>query len=60
MLLAPYLLTFYRNTIHGLLQCGDHFLFEDAIGRIKRLPCAQFQYWDVRDSCTNGYIKTSH
>jgi hypothetical protein len=29
------------------LQYGDHFLFEDAIGRKKSLPCDQFQHWDV-------------
>jgi hypothetical protein len=45
MLLTPYLIAFYQNTVHRLLQYGDHFLFEDAIGRVKRLPCAQFQHW---------------
>jgi hypothetical protein len=47
MLLAPYLIAFYRNIVQGFIQYGDHFLFEDAIGRVKRLPCAQFQYWNV-------------
>ncbi|PMD14458.1 hypothetical protein NA56DRAFT_664780 [Hyaloscypha hepaticicola] len=46
-LLAPYLIVFYRTRIHGLLLYGDQFLFEDGIGRMKRLPCAQFQHWNV-------------
>ncbi|CZR69364.1 uncharacterized protein PAC_19264 [Phialocephala subalpina] len=45
MLLAPYLIAFYRIKVQGSLQYDDHFMFEDAIGRIKRLPCAQFQHW---------------
>jgi hypothetical protein len=47
MLLAPYMIAFYRNIGRGLLQYGDHFLLEDALGRIKKLPCAQFQHWNV-------------
>jgi hypothetical protein len=47
VLLAPYLAAFYRTKIPGLLLYGDQFLFEDGIGRIKRLPCAQFQHWNV-------------
>jgi hypothetical protein len=43
-LLAPNMIAFYRNMGRGLLQYGDHFLFEDALGRIKKLPCAQFQH----------------
>jgi hypothetical protein len=50
MLLAPYLIAFYRNTVQGLMLYGDHFLFEDAVGRIKRLPCIQFQHWNVHIS----------
>ena len=37
----------YRSSIQPLLLYGDHFLFEDAIGRRKWLPCLQFQFWDV-------------
>jgi hypothetical protein len=48
MLLVPYISIFYKNTIQHLILYGDHFLFEDAIGRVKRLPCAQFQHWNVR------------
>jgi hypothetical protein len=44
MLLAPYLIAFHKSTIQELLLYGDHFLFEDAIERIKRLPCNQFQH----------------
>lgn len=47
MLLAPYLVSFSRIKIPGFLQYGDYFVFEDAIGRIKRLPCAQFQHWHM-------------
>ncbi|CZR68162.1 uncharacterized protein PAC_18061 [Phialocephala subalpina] len=47
LLLAPYLIVFHRNLIQPLLMGGDHFLFEDAIGRMKRLPCMQFQHWDI-------------
>ncbi|KAF4625253.1 hypothetical protein G7Y89_g12917 [Cudoniella acicularis] len=47
ILLAPYLTALYRHSIGHLLLYGDHFLFEDAIGRIKRLPCAQFQFWSM-------------
>ncbi|KAF4633396.1 hypothetical protein G7Y89_g4717 [Cudoniella acicularis] len=47
ILLAPYMIAFYRNTVQRFIQYGDYFLFEDAIGRIKRLPCAQFQHWDI-------------
>jgi hypothetical protein len=49
-LLAPYLVAIYRTSIQPLLLCGDHFLFEDAIGRRKWLPCLQFQHWDVWSS----------
>jgi hypothetical protein len=47
ILLAPYLVVFHRTRIQGLLLYGDQFLFEDGIGRTKRLPCAQFQHWNV-------------
>jgi hypothetical protein len=47
MLLAPYLIAFCRSTLPRFLLCGDRFLFEDAVGRKKWLPCTQFQYWEV-------------
>ncbi|RDL39203.1 uncharacterized protein BP5553_03543 [Venustampulla echinocandica] len=47
ILLAPYIATFYRNTIQGLLLYANHFMFEDALIRIKQLPYAQFQHWDI-------------
>jgi hypothetical protein len=47
------MIVFYKNTIYHLLQYGDHFLFEDSIGRFKRLPCVQFQDWKVRTSIMN-------
>lgn len=45
-LLAPYMFAIYRTSIQPLLLYGDHFLFEDAIGRRKWLPCLQFQHWE--------------
>jgi hypothetical protein len=47
LLLAPHLVAFYQYSVQHI-QYGDYFLFEDAVGRVKRLPCAQFQQWNVR------------
>jgi hypothetical protein len=47
ILLAPYLIALYKNSLGNLLIYGDHFIFEDAVGRVKKLPCAQFQFWKV-------------
>jgi hypothetical protein len=58
ILLAPYLIVFYWIRIHGLLLYGDQFLFEDGIGRMKRLPCAQFQHWNVSHSYSKMYTET--
>ncbi|PQE31543.1 Ankyrin repeat-containing protein [Rutstroemia sp. NJR-2017a WRK4] len=44
--LAPFIVAIYRTSIQPLLLYGDHFLFEDAIGRRKWLPCLQFQHWE--------------
>jgi len=41
------MMAFYRNIGRSLMQYSDHFLFEDALGRIRKLPCAQFQHWNV-------------
>jgi hypothetical protein len=46
-LLAPYIVALYSGWIRMLMLHSDRFLFEDALGRIKRLPCAEFQHWDV-------------
>lgn len=47
---APYLLVMYKNSVGRLMLAGDNFTFEDALGRMTRLPCSQFQEWNVRQS----------
>ncbi|KAL5320495.1 hypothetical protein ACEPPN_011301 [Leptodophora sp. 'Broadleaf-Isolate-01'] len=43
---APYLLVMYKNSVGRLMLAGDNFTFEDALGRMTRLPCSQFQEWN--------------
>ncbi|KAF4630021.1 hypothetical protein G7Y89_g8132 [Cudoniella acicularis] len=35
------------SSVNHLMLFGDHFLFEDALGRMTKLPCSQFQHWKV-------------
>ncbi|KAG4439656.1 hypothetical protein IFR05_004853 [Cadophora sp. M221] len=46
MIAAPYLLAMYKSSVGRLMLAGDHFTFEDALGRMTRLPCSQFQEWN--------------
>ncbi|KAH7364658.1 hypothetical protein BKA65DRAFT_142867 [Rhexocercosporidium sp. MPI-PUGE-AT-0058] len=45
IIVAPYLLAMFNGSIGRLMLAGDHFTFEDALGRMTRLPCSQFQDW---------------
>ena len=52
LLFLPYLAAIYQKMLQGstkllLPLIGDSFLFEDALGRRKLLPCDSFQYWKV-------------
>ncbi|KAH8655047.1 hypothetical protein BGZ60DRAFT_519157 [Tricladium varicosporioides] len=47
LLILPYVAMFLRNTLSTFFLCGDRFLFEDGLRRMKILPTAHFQHWEL-------------